>query len=193
MYQENTVERRDTHRYRGVSYVRPIDAAKEAVPVVDLAERLCGPGGLPHVGEKWVASCPLPEHDDGSPSFVVYPQTNSFFCFGCLHGGDTVELARLAWGYDERDAHVAAADLLHEFGHEIPQRSPAWFRKQERQKPLRDELYEVRVKHAQRRLFKIVAPLVADIEDPEEREQEARRIWKDLHSMARRVASGVGK
>ena len=76
---------------------------------------------------------------------------------------------------------MAAADLLHEFGHEILQ------------KPLRDELYEVRVKYAQRRLFKIVAPLIADIEDQEEREQEARKLWKDLEPMARRVAAGVGK
>jgi hypothetical protein len=193
VYQQNTVERTGTHRYRGTTYTKPIDAAKEAVPVVDLAERLCGPGGLRHVGEKSVARCPLPEHDDRSPSFVVYPATNSFFCFGCLRGGDVVELARLAWGHNERDAHTAAAMLLMEFGHDVPQRPPAWFRKQERQKPLRDELYEVRVKHAQRRLFKIVAPLIADIEDEEEREQEARRIWKDLHSMARRVAAGVGK
>jgi len=29
-----------TQRYRGVSYTRPIDAAKEAVPVIDLADRL---------------------------------------------------------------------------------------------------------------------------------------------------------
>src|SRR5215208_1680237 len=97
-------------RYRGISYTKPIDAAKEAVPTIDLADRLVGPGGMSRVGEKWVARCPLPDHPDKSPSFTVYPETNSFFCFGCLRGGDVVELARLAWNFDERDARGAAAE-----------------------------------------------------------------------------------
>src|SRR5919112_1550794 len=146
-----------TRRYRGVSYTGPIDAAKGAVPVIDLAERLTAPGGLRRVGKEWAGRCPLPGHEDRSPSFTVNPEKNVFFCHGCLRGGDVVELARLAWGYDRRDAHVAAAMLLMEFGHDVPQRPPTWFRKQERQKPIREALYEVRVKHAQRRLFKIVA------------------------------------
>jgi hypothetical protein len=33
-----------TRRYRGISYTRPIDEAKRRVPVIDLADRLCGPG-----------------------------------------------------------------------------------------------------------------------------------------------------
>jgi DNA primase len=112
-------------RYRGVSYTRPIDAAKEAVPVIDLADRLCGPGGLRRVGKEWVGRCVLPDHEDRSPSFTVNPEKNVFFCHGCLRGGDAVELARLAWGYDEREAHVAAAYLLMEFGHEVPRCSSA--------------------------------------------------------------------
>jgi DNA primase len=83
-------------RYRGVSYVRPIDAAKEAVPVIDLADRLCGPGSLRRVGKEWVGRCPLPNHEDRSPSFTANPEKNVFFCHGCLQGGDVVELARLA-------------------------------------------------------------------------------------------------
>jgi len=101
-----------TQRYRGVSYTRPIDAAKEAVPVIDLADRLTVHDGLRRVGKEWVGRCPLPHHDDRSPSFTVNPEKNLFFCHGCLRGGDVVELARLAWGYDRRDAHVAAALLL---------------------------------------------------------------------------------
>jgi hypothetical protein len=109
-------------RYRGVSYVRPIDAAKEAVPIIDLANRLCGPGGLRHVGKEWFGRCPLPDHSDRTPSFTVNPEKNLFFCHGCLRGGDVVELSRLAWGYDQRDTHLVAAVVLMEFGHEVPQR-----------------------------------------------------------------------
>src|SRR5215211_4248019 len=151
---ENPANTTNSSRYRGVSYTTPIDAAKEAVPTIDLADRLCGPGGLRRVGERWVGRCPLPNHNERTPSFTVYTETNSWYCFGCLEGGDVVELYRLAEGYDRREARVAAAMLLMEFGHEVPDKPPAWFRKQERQKPIRDGLHEVRVKNAQRRLFR---------------------------------------
>src|SRR5215203_4996953 len=187
----NTKER--TQRYRGVSYTRPIDAAKEAVSVTDLADRLCGPGGLRRVGKEWVGRCPLPDHADRTPSFTVNEAKNLWWCHGCLRGGDVVELARLAWGYDQRDAHVAAAMLLMEFGHEIPQRPPAWFRKQERQKPIRDALERVRIRSARRRLMGAFGPLLASIEDPEERREETIRIWHDLEEVARFVVEQASR
>src|SRR5688572_9322411 len=85
-----------TRRYRGISHVRPIDAAKEKVPCIDLADLLLGPGGLRRVGKEWVGRCPLPDHEDKSPSFTVNPEKNVWFCHGCIRGGDCVELARCA-------------------------------------------------------------------------------------------------
>jgi DNA primase len=35
-----------------------------------------------------VARCPF--HEDRNPSFVVYPQTQSFYCFGCREHGDVL-------------------------------------------------------------------------------------------------------
>jgi hypothetical protein len=182
-----------TQRDRGVSYTRPIDEAKRLVPVIDLADRLGGPASLRRVGREWAGRCPLPDHEDRSPSFTVNPEKNVFFCHGCLRGGDVVELARLAWGYDRRDAHVAAAMLLMEFGHEVPQRPPAWFRKQERQKPVRDALEQVKVRSARRRLMRAFGPLVASIEAPEERREEAQRIWQDLVEVARLVVEQTSR
>jgi DNA primase len=168
-------------RYRGVSYVKPIDAAKEAVPVIDLADRLAGPCKMRRVGKTWSTNCLLPNHEDRSPSFVVYPETNSWFCHGCLHGGDVVELARLAWGYDQRDAHVAAAYLLMEFGHEVPQRPPAWHRKQERQHHTRVAIEETRKNIVRRRLFKhLILPLIDTTEDEEEHSRELGRAWSEF-------------
>jgi hypothetical protein len=158
------------------------------VPVIDLADRLAGPGKMRRVGNTWVTNCLLPNHEDRSPSFVVYPETNSWYCFSCLHGGDAVELARLVWGYDQRDAHVAAANLLHEFGHEIPKRPPAWFRKQERQKATRDLIEDARVEVMTRRLWRyILKPIVAEIEDPEERVKAGERLWSKVEFRARQL------
>src|SRR5215203_965192 len=99
-------------RYRGVSYTGPIDEAKRLVPVIDQADRLIGPSGLRRVGKEWVGHCPLPDHADRTPSFTVNEAKNLWWCHGCLRGGDVVELARLAWGYNRRDAQAAAGLVL---------------------------------------------------------------------------------
>ena len=183
--ERETATRTPESRYRGVSYAKPIDAAKEAVSVVDLAERLCGPGQLRRSSNTWTARCPLPEHEDKTPSFVVYPETESFFCFGCLNRGDVVELARLAWGYDERDAGVVAGYLLMEFGHEVPQRPPAWYRKQDRQRHTREAIEETKKAIVRRRLFRhLILPLLDAIEDEEERSRELDRAWSDFRRLA---------
>jgi DNA primase len=166
------------NRYRGVSYVKPITAAKEAVLVKELADKLTGPRGRRR-------HCPLPDHEDRSPSFMLYPDTNSWFCHGCHRGGDVVELYRLAEGYDQRDAHTAAAMLLMEFGHEVPQRPPAWYRKQERQRPTREAVEETKKNIVCRRLFRhLILPLIDAIEDEEERNRELQRAWSEFRRLA---------
>ena len=186
MIADSTQER--IPRYRGVSYVKPIDAAKQAVPVSNLADRLCGPGGLRRIGKEWVGRCPLPDHEDRSPSFTVNPEKNLWFCHGCLRGGDVVELARHVWQFDQRDAHVAAAMLLMELGHEVPQRSPAWFRKQERRKAVRDAIEETTKGNFRRRVFKyIILPCLQLDDRPAERKGEIAAAWKDFEASMRRI------
>jgi DNA primase len=185
----NSVHQAETTRaprYRGVTYKSPIDAAKEAVPVIDLANREAGPGKMRRVGGEWVTNCLLHDHEDRSPSFTVNPEKNVWFCHGCLRGGDVVELARLAWGYDERDAHMAAADLLREFGHEVPERPPAWYRKQERQRDTRAAIEETKKNIVRRRLFKhLILPLIDTIEDKEEHDRELERAYSDFERLTR--------
>jgi CHC2 zinc finger len=155
-----------------------------------LAERLteAKPGNLRRSGDTWSANCPLPDHEDKTPSFTVYPETNSWYCYGCLRGGNVVELYRLAKGYDQRDAHTAAAMLLMEFGHEVPKRPPAWFRKQERQKPMRDAIEDARVEVMARRVWRwIFEPIIAEIEDEEERVRASRELWAKLVPLTRRL------
>jgi CHC2 zinc finger len=169
----NTQER--IQRYRGVSYTRPIDEAKRLVPVPDLAEKLSGAPGVKR-GRELAYICPL--HDDHNPSLRVDPDKGVWFCDPCLVGGDVVELYRLVHGFDQRDARSAAGHLLLEFGHQPPERPPSWSRRQHRQKRTRDLIEEARLESMTRRLWRYVfAPLVEEIEDPEERKRMAKRLW----------------
>jgi len=178
-----TIERPER---RGVSRRTVIEEAKAKVSTIDLADRLCGPAGsLRRSGENWTGRCPLPDHEDRTPSFYVYEESNSFFCFGCLEGGDVVKLARHAWGFEKADVAMAAAQLLHEFGHEVPLRPAAWFRRQERQRPTRDAIEQTQKNVFCRRLFQhTVLPLIdAAIEDEGERTREIERAWREFRGL----------
>lgn len=48
------------------------------------------------------AHCPL--HEDDTPSLFVYPDSNSWYCYGCCVGGDAVEFIRKHRGMSYREA-----------------------------------------------------------------------------------------
>ena len=137
-------------RPRGVSHTKPIDAAKEAVSVPELVERLSGPGV--RRGKEVFFRCPL--HDDRNPSLRVDPEKQVWYCDPCGVGGDVVELARLTWDHDY--AVSAAADLLLSFGHPLPERPPSWFRRQERHASVREAIDRERVEHIRMLVFRLV-------------------------------------
>lgn len=53
-------------------------------------------------GMHLVGRCPF--HRDDRPSLVVYPETRSFFCFGCRAGGDVIDFVRRAGNLGFREA-----------------------------------------------------------------------------------------
>lgn len=174
---------------RGVSGRSVIEAANEEVLTVGLAERLCAEQGktLRPAGSELLTNCLIPDHEDRRPSFTVNPDKNLWYCHGCVRGGDVVELARYAWGYSKPEVAMAAANLLHEFGHEIPARPSSWFAKQARQKPVRDAMGEIRFRSQRRRLFRVLVPIVAGIADDEERRREAEYLWAEVTPLAVRM------
>jgi hypothetical protein len=173
-----------TRRYRGVSYTGPIDEAKRLVSVLALAEKLSGAPGVRR-GREIAFRCTL--HDDHDPSLRVDPDKGVWFCDPCLRGGDVVELYRLAEGYDQREAHTAAAMLLMEFGHEVPEPPPAYFRKQERQRRTRDAIDREKVEHIRMLIFRLIwVPWLRDL--PEWMRDEAKvSAWESSRNIAKLV------
>lgn len=72
------------------------ESIKAAVNIDDLMKNY----GI-QTNRQGVACCPL--HNEKTPSFKVYPKTNSFYCFGCGAGGDVIKFVELM-------EHVSASD-----------------------------------------------------------------------------------
>ena len=81
-----------------------------------------GPSGL--------VRCPLPDHEDRTPSCRVYPSADlGWWCFGCTRGGRIYDLASLLlggpWGRQLRgEPFRRAAALVHERLGVAPRRRP---------------------------------------------------------------------
>jgi DNA primase len=176
----------DPPERRGVSITKPIQAAKETVPVEALADRLTGPGQ--RRGREIAFLCPL--HDDHNPSLRVDAEKGVWFCDPCLVGGDVVRLAQLAWGIDRPE--VAAAEVLIAFGHEPPQRPPSWFRKQERQRSIRDGIRDAQIRVTRQRLYRrYFEPLVLASVDEEDRARDEQELWEATRPLAEHVIDNM--
>ena len=53
-------------------------------------------------GRNYVGLCPF--HNEKTPSFTVYPDTQSFYCFGCSAGGDAIGFVKKIENLDYIDA-----------------------------------------------------------------------------------------
>lgn len=63
---------------------------------------------LKHRGKNLVGLCPF--HSEKTPSFTVYPENGSFYCFGCGVGGDVITFTGLMENLD----YIESVKLLAE-------------------------------------------------------------------------------
>ena len=62
------------------------EIVKDRVKLTDLVDQDLN---LKRSGKVLKANCPF--HDDRTPSFTVYPNTQTFHCFGCGKGGTVID------------------------------------------------------------------------------------------------------
>ena len=64
----------------------------------DIEDVVSGYVQLKKRGKNFVGLCPF--HNEKTPSFTVYPENGSFYCFGCGAGGEVVSFIRRAENLD---------------------------------------------------------------------------------------------
>jgi hypothetical protein len=151
------------------------EAIRGAVPIEEVARRYTKLEPLG--GQAWFTGrCPLPDHEDKTPSFYIYPP-GRWWCYGCGRGGDVVDLAFHCGDYAELwEAMIA---LAVEYGVELPGRSERWHEVQQRRVTYFDWAYEVIGEEHSRRVFKVlVLPFIDAIIDHKEREEALERAWE---------------
>jgi DNA primase len=85
-----------------------VQELKSRIAIADLVGRYVP---LRPSGERRVARCPF--HDDENPSFVVFPATGTFHCFGCGAHGDVIAFLMRV----EQVSFKEALDVLRSLSH----------------------------------------------------------------------------
>lgn len=96
--------------------VIPREYIEELTQRSDILDVIQGYVQLRHRGRTHTGLCPF--HGEKTPSFVVYPETQSFYCFGCGAGGDVVTFVKRI---DNVDYIEAVKTLAARAGMPLPQ------------------------------------------------------------------------
>lgn len=74
---------------------------------IDIEDVISSYVNLKRRGKTLVGLCPF--HNEKTPSFTVYPESRSFYCFGCGAGGDVISFVRRIDNLDYVEAVKALA------------------------------------------------------------------------------------
>lgn len=99
LYQQQLISSKSNLKPSQIDWTELKQRAKN-IPLEEIA--------LPHlekvkrIGNRIVACCPF--HDDEHPSFNIYLNTNSYFCFSCNSSGDSISFKMKIDGLSFREA-----------------------------------------------------------------------------------------
>ena len=81
-----------------IDYQQRKEEAKN-FPIAELASRFIE---VKQIGNKYLGCCPL--HNEKTPSFYLYTETNTYHCFGCGAHGDVINLTQELYNTDFKGA-----------------------------------------------------------------------------------------
>jgi CHC2 zinc finger len=168
----------------GYGFRKCCEVVRNAVPIEEHARRYTKLERFG--GNAWFTGrCPLPEHEDQTPSFYIYPP-GRYYCYGCGGSGDVVDLEFHCGDYGE--LWEAMISLAIEYDVELPKRPQRWHDKEARHARWREEAEKVRANVLRRRLFRLlILPIIDGIEDEEERAVELERAWQEFADIPSRL------
>ena len=174
------VDRRHDSERPSYGIRKAIEAIKGKVRIERLAAeytevKLLGNGRL-------LCRCVASDHEDRTPSMTVYTDSQKFRCYGCGIGGDLLDLEEIAGRHAETWTAVLA--LAERYGVELPTRPERWYKRQSEKARQRNMIRDALTAAYQRRFFLCYGTYLEDIGDPQEREDEARRFFEDLRTVA---------
>ncbi len=89
-------------------------------------------------GRTYVCNCPF--HSERTPSCTIYPDTQSFYCYGCHVGGDAITFTMQI----ENLPYLEAVRMLAEqAGLTVPSLNPQDLREEQRKARLRERILEI--------------------------------------------------
>ena len=180
---------------RPYTFRRQLDALEAALPM-ETYLKSSGTKLEPFGGRAWfVSCCPMPDHEDKTPSFYVYPPGRAW-CYGCSRGGDLLKLFMLVEGWPAGTHGEALAALADRFGVDLPRPSEQRLARIGEKARIRDAATKRIAAVYQRRLTRLYAPLVlvggeSAEEELEELQELAAALWPVSLDMARRRVSGA--
>lgn len=86
---------------RPPSFTNPFPEKPKA-NIVDVFQKLTGDTLVKISGKTTLVRCCF--HKEDTPSLALYPNTSSYFCFGCNKGGDYIDLVMKICKVDFKEA-----------------------------------------------------------------------------------------
>lgn len=99
---------------------------KSRLSIVDVVSQYCQ---LKKAGRNFKACCPF--HSEKTPSFIVSPERQFAWCYGCQNGGDIFKIVQLLEGVDFKESLKILAEKA---GVELPQNFGGGIKKEKKEK-----------------------------------------------------------
>jgi DNA primase len=165
----------DERRYM---FGKKAQAVKEAIPPARYASERGME--LRRVGKGLRGRCPI-HGGDSTDAFTIDSKKGVWFCHRCSEGGDVIDLC---CAVEHSETWEAMHILADRFDVEFFERPPQWHGWQDEKGKRRRMIREALTESYQRRLFRTYGGFLADIENADERYDEAQRLWRGLYPVA---------